>query len=94
VNEQGYEAGAAVEAYAATLLAPRVGRYWWLMGYVQSKALRYEESQRSIERFLALGGNYPDEIAEARKLLDWLRARGPGGGTFQRSLHEGAGLPR
>ena len=94
VNERGYESAAAVEAYAATLLAPQVGRYWWLLAFVQSKGLRYDESQRSIERFLALGGDYPDEIAQARKLLEWLRARGPGGETFQRSLHEVAPLPR
>jgi hypothetical protein len=94
VNDARFEVDAAVEAYAATLLAPRVGRYWWLMGFVQSKAMRYDESRRSIERFLALGGGYPDEIVQARSLLEWLRARGPGGETFQRSLREKAGPPR
>lgn len=90
VNLPGYDADAAIEAYAATLLAPRVGRHWWLMGFVQSKAMRYDESQRSIERFLALGEGYPEETAQARELLDWLRARGPGGAKFQQSLREQA----
>ena len=94
VNDRRFETDAAIEAYAATLLAPRVGRYWWLLGYIQSKAMRYEESRRSLERFLALGGGHPDDQAQARRLLDWLRARGPGGAVVQRSLHEEAGLPR
>lgn len=88
VNLDGYEADAAVEAYAATLLAPGVGRHWWLLGYVQTKAKRYDESRRSIERFLALGGEFPEETAQARKLLEWLRASGPGGEKFQRSLRK------
>jgi hypothetical protein len=94
VNDQRYEANAAVEAYAATLLAPQVGRYWWLLGFVQWKAMRYDEAQRSLERFLALGDGYPDETAQARKLLDWLRSGGPGGETFQRSLHDEGLQPR
>ena len=88
VNDHRCETDAAVEAYAATLLAPRVGRNWWLLGYVQSKAMRYDEARRSLEHFLALGGGDPDETVQARNLLDWLRARGPGGEKFQRSLHE------
>jgi len=94
VNLHGYEADAAIEAYAATLLAPEVGRYWWLMGFVQSKARRYSESRRSLERFFARGGGYPDEMAQARKLLDWLRASGPGGEEFQQSLREKVDPPR
>jgi hypothetical protein len=94
VNLHGYEADAAMEAYAATLLAPEVGRYWWLMGFVQSKAMRYSESQRSLERFFARGGGYPDEMAQARKLLDWLRASGPGGEKLQQSLREKVDPPR
>lgn len=94
VNDRRFETEAAVEAYAATLLAPRVGRYWWLLGYVQSKAMRYTESQRSIERFFELGGGYPEEMAQARELLEWLRARGPGGKLVQRSLRDNAGPPR
>jgi len=88
VNLPGYEADAAIEAYAATLLAPGVGRHWWLMGFVQSKAKRYDESRRSLERFLALGGGYPEETAQALRLLDWLRASGPGGEKLQQSLRE------
>jgi hypothetical protein len=94
VNLHGHEADAAMEAYAATLLAPEVGRYWWLMGFVQSKASRYGESRRSIERFFALGGGYPEEMAQARRLLDWLRASGPGGDLLQQSLREQADPPR
>ena len=94
VNLHGYEADAAIEAYAATLLAPEVGRYWWLMGFVQSKARRYSESRRSLERFFARGGGYPDEMAQARKLLDWLRVSGPGGEEFQQSLREKVDPPR
>jgi hypothetical protein len=93
VNESQFESDAAVEAYAATLLAPRSGRNWWLMGLVQSKARRYDECQHSLERFLALGGGYPDEIEQAHRLLDWLRSTGPGGAAVQRSLH-GDSLPR
>jgi hypothetical protein len=94
VNLHGYDADAAIEAYAATLLAPGVGRYWWLLGYIQSKARRYDESRRSIERFLELGGGYPDETAQARELLEWLRARGPGGEKLQESLRKKADPPR
>jgi hypothetical protein len=88
VERPGYEADAAIEAYAATLLAPQVGRYWWLLGYVQMKAMRYNESQRSLERFFALGGGDPYETAQAQSLLDWLRARGPGGELVQLSMRE------
>ena len=94
VNLHGYEANAAIEAYAAAMLAPGVGRNWWLLGFVQSKAMRYDESRRSLERFLALGGGYPEETAQARRLLDWLRARGPGGERFQQSLRKKDGPPR
>lgn len=88
VNQPGSEADAVIEAYAATVLAPGVGRHWWLLGFIQSKTARYDESRRSIERFLALGGGYPEEREQARKLLDWLRATGPGGQELQRSLRE------
>jgi hypothetical protein len=88
VNDPRVQSDAAVEAYAATLLAPGVGRYWWLLGYLQAQARRYDEARRSIGRFLALGGGYPEETAQARELLEWIRTRGPGGATFQRSLHE------
>jgi hypothetical protein len=94
VNDGRFLGEAAVEAYAATLLAPRVGRHWWLLGFVQTKAMRPTESQRSIERFLKLGGGYPEEQAQARELLDWLRARGPGGDLVQRALHGKAGPAR
>jgi hypothetical protein len=94
VNDSEHEMDAAVEAYAATLLAPQVGRYWWLMGYVQSKALRYDESRRSLERFFALGGGYPEENEQAQRLLDWLRNHGPGGAAVQQSLHEKGAPPR
>jgi hypothetical protein len=93
VNLKDYQGDAAIEAYAATLLAPGVGRYWWLMGFVQADAMRYQESRRSIERFFALGGGYPDETEQARRLLEWLRAAGPGGEKFQQSLHKKAGPP-
>jgi hypothetical protein len=89
----GSEIGSAVEAYAATLLAPRVARHWWLLGVVQLRAQRYDESRRSIERFFALGGGDPQTTAEARRLLDWLVARSPGGAKVQAALREGPGLP-
>ncbi len=94
VNMSGFEGEAAIEAYAATLLAPEVGRYWWLMGYMQSKAMRYEESRRSLERFFARGGGYPQEMAEAKRLLDWLRSRGPGGSRTQQAMREQPGPAR
>jgi hypothetical protein len=63
------------------------------MGFVQAKAMRYDESRSSLERFLALGGGDPEENAQAQKLLDWLRANGPGGAAVQQALREeGGGL--
>jgi hypothetical protein len=92
--QNGSEISAAVEAYAATRLAPQVARHWWLLGVVQLKAQRYEESRRSIERFFALGGGDPQTTMEARRLLDWLVARSPGGAKVQEALREGPGLPQ
>ena len=91
VDRPRYEADAAIEAYAATQLAPGVGRHWWLLGYVQSKARRLVESRRSLERFFALGGGTPEENVQAQALLDWLRARGPGGELLQRAMRLNAG---
>jgi len=85
-QQAGSEMSAAVEAYAATLLAPQAARTWWLMGYVQLKIQRYEEARRSIERFFELGGGDPQMTAEARRVLDWLVARGPGGAKTQEAL--------
>ena len=88
VSDRRADLSAAIEAYAATRLEPGNPRHWWLLGYVQTRAMRYDESRRSIERYFALGGSDPGEAAQARQLLDWLRARGPGGEKFQQSLHE------
>ncbi len=82
---------AGTEAYAAVTLAPQVARFWWVLGYAQTLAQRPSEAQRSIERFLAMGGSDSEETASARRLLESLRARGPGGAEFQRSLHPDAG---
>ena len=90
INAPETAASAAIEAFAATRLAPGMARPWWLLGYAQAKALRHDEAVRSLDRFFALGGGYPEENAEARSLLDWLRARGPGGERFQQSLRGGA----
>jgi hypothetical protein len=81
---------AGIEAYAAVLLAPEVARHWWLLACAQVLVSRFDEAERSIERFLALGGGAPEETAGARRMLESLRSRGPGGATFQRSLHEDA----
>jgi hypothetical protein len=90
VNDRRYETDAAVEAYASTLLAPQVGRFWWLMAFVQSKAMRYDESKRSLQRFFALGGGAPEENAQARRLQGWLQTNGPGGAAVQKALHDDA----
>jgi hypothetical protein len=81
---------AGIEAYAAVLLAPEVARHWWLLAHAQVLVSRFDEAGRSIERFLALGGGAPEETAAARRMLESLRSRGPGGAVFQRSLHEDA----
>ena len=88
VNDRGTELPAALEAYAAVQLAPDVARNWWLLGFVQMKAMRYDEAQQSIERFLAMGGGVPGEVAQARQMLDWLHSRAPGGERFQQALRE------
>jgi hypothetical protein len=91
--QPGSEISSAVEAYAATLLAPDVARHWWLMGVVQVRAQRHDEARRSVERFFALGAADAQTTAEARRLLDWLVARSPGGAKVQQALREGPGLP-
>jgi hypothetical protein len=92
--QPGSEISSAVEAYAATLLAPDVARHWWLMGVVQVRAQRHDEARRSVERFFALGAADAQTTAEARRLLDWLVARSPGGAKVQQALREGPGLPQ
>jgi hypothetical protein len=81
---------ACIEAYAAVVLAPQVARHWWLLAHAQVLVSRFDEAGRSIERYLALGGSAPEETAEARRMLESLRSRGPGGAVFQRSLQEDA----
>jgi len=83
-----------VEATAATTLAPRAARHWWLMAVLQIKSQRYEEARGSIQRFFDLGGGDPQTAMEARRLRDWLDARSAGGAKVQEALREGPGLPR
>jgi hypothetical protein len=68
------------------VLGPDVARHWWLLGFAQTQAKRFDEAQRSVERFFAMGGGEPGENAQARHLLDWLRERAPGGRLRQQSL--------
>ena len=57
------------------------------MGLIQFRGQRYAEAQRSIERFLALGGGDVEENAQARQVLERLKAWSPGGEVMQRGLH-------
>jgi hypothetical protein len=89
VDSPGTQWAAVIEAYAATVMAPGVAQNWWLMAYSQMRSGRYDEARASIDRFFALPGGNPDDIAEAHRLLAWLKARGAGGEKFQASLHRG-----
>jgi hypothetical protein len=93
-RQPGSELSAGVEAAAATTLAPRAARHWWLMAVLQIKSQRYEDAHQSLERFFELGGEDPQTTMEARRLRDWLDARSAGGAKVQEALREGPGLPR
>jgi hypothetical protein len=89
VNRPDLGRSGAVEAYAATLLAPDEPRNWLLLGLVQMRAQRSNEARRSLERFFALGGSDPAENEQAQRLLDWLKSGLPGGERVQEALRRG-----
>jgi hypothetical protein len=85
VNQPTGGTGAAAEAYAALSLDPGFSRNWWLWGFIQAKAGEHSAALRSLERFLAMGGD-PDDVAEAQALVRKLQAAVPGGELVQRGL--------
>ncbi|MBI5710049.1 MAG: hypothetical protein HZC42_07065 [Candidatus Eisenbacteria bacterium] len=85
-RDPGSLASAAMECYAARLLAPRHARNWWRWGFIQARLGRFEQAVPSLERFLALGGDDPRDVADARVLLAQLRQTLPGGELAQEGL--------
>jgi hypothetical protein len=74
-----------VEAFAARVLAPNVGRGWWRWGYVQGRDERYEQSAHSVRRALALGLD-PADDAVARRVLAELETVQAGSALAQQEL--------
>src|SRR4029079_13247258 len=69
---------ATIEAYAARVLAPEDARNWWRWGYVQYRANRFSQAVPTLQHYLAMPGRQPDDEADARRLLEFLRGTLPG----------------
>ena len=79
---------AAVEAFAARVLAPDdalVWRRWGLVQYVRSRHLK---ARAALERYLALGGERARADAQVRQTLIEINRRLPGGELAQKELHK------
>jgi hypothetical protein len=77
---------AAVEAFAARVLDPNDATAWRCWGVVQAARGRPNLALRSIERYVALGGEAARKDERIQRLLVELRRRLPGGDVAQKDV--------
>ncbi len=80
----------AIEALAARVLAPDNAMAWRRWGRVQVRAGRYDQAERSLERYLALGGEVARADSDVARTMRSLQHVLPGGDVARRAL-SGAG---
>ncbi len=79
----------AIEALAARLLAPNDPVAWRRWALVQLTGGRYDEAEKSLERYLALGGAAARADSDVVRTLRSLRPLLPGGVAARRALGSG-----
>ena len=79
----------AIEALAARVLEPDDAMAWRRWARVQLAGGRYDQAEKSLERYLALGGTAAQADSDVARMMRSLKRVLPGGDVARRQLSSG-----